>query len=174
MVVCRNKGYIPGWKNLPLRFCKRPRPIIAFFATMLTVPPPCIYIHSYTSRRMQVVLSRSLVVQCYKQLYYNKKLYYIITFYNCIYCIYTIYTVYNAKQNRRFLCRRFCYIIISLVSLGALPCCAALAGLFIMFKNQRGRLTCAPCTVAKAPQNLRKVANHTRALFCLLAIHIVR
>ena len=99
MVVCRNKGYIPRWKNLPLRFCKRPRPIIAFFATMLTAPMPCMFIQSYTTRRIQVVLSRSPVVQCYKQLYYNKKLYYIITFYNCIYCIYTIYQNKKVASN---------------------------------------------------------------------------
>ena len=69
-------------------------------------------------------------------LYYN---YFII-----VYIVYIVYIQYiqHITQNKAdgFLCRRPCYIIISLVSLGALPRCAALAGLLIMFKNQCARL----------------------------------
>ena len=98
-------------------------------------------------------------------------------YYNHFIIVYIVYIQYiqYITQNKTdgFLCRRSCYIIISLISFGTLPCCAAIAGLFIVFKNQCGRLTCAPCPVAKAPQNLRKVANHACTLFCLFAIHIM-
>ena len=100
-------------------------------------------------------------------LYYNRFIIVYIVYIQYIQCI-------TQNKTDGFLCRRFCYIVILLVSLGALPRCAALAGLFIMLKNQCGRLTCAPRTVAKAPQNLRKVADHASALFCLFTIHIVR
>ena len=99
-------------------------------------------------------------------------------YYNRFIIVYIVYIQYTQciTQNKTdgFLCRRFCYIIILLVTFWTLPRCAALAGLFIMFKNQRGRLACCTRAVAKAPQNLRKVAHHARALFGLLAIHIVR
>ena len=99
-------------------------------------------------------------------LYYN---YFII-----VYIVYIQYIQYiKIKKLRRTSTQLFIYRTL-FVTLGALPCCAALTGLFIMFKNQRGRLTRAPRAVAKTPQYLCKVANHARALFCLLAIHIVR
>lgn len=78
LIVCRNKGYVLRWKNLPLRFCKRPRPIVAFFATMLTAPAMHIYTLIYNHTDASHLESFS-VVQCYEQLYYNKKLCYIIT-----------------------------------------------------------------------------------------------
>ena len=98
-------------------------------------------------------------------------------YYNRFIIVYIVYIRYIQfiTQNKTdgFLCRRFCYIIISLISLGALPRCAALTGLLVMLKNQRGRLACCTRAVAKTPQNLRKVANHARALFCLFAINIM-
>ena len=99
-------------------------------------------------------------------------------YYNHFIIVYIVYIQYIQciTQNKTdgFLCRRFCYIIILLVTFRALPRCAALAGLLIMFQNQCGRLPCCTRAVAKAPQNLRKVANHASALFSLLAINIVR
>ena len=100
-------------------------------------------------------------------LYYN---HFVIVY--IVYIQYIQYTTHNKTDG--FSCRRSCYIIILLVSFGALPRCAALAGLFIVFKNQCCRLACCARAVAKAPQNLRKVANHASALFCLFAIHIMR
>ena len=98
-------------------------------------------------------------------------------YYNHFIIVYIVYIQYiqyiKIKKLRRYSTQLFIYRIL-FVSLGALPCCAALAGLFIVFKNQCGRLTCAPRAVAKAPQDLRKVAYHASALLCLLAIHIVR
>ena len=98
-------------------------------------------------------------------LYYN---YFII-----VYIVYTQYIQYiKIKKLRRISTQLFIYRTL-FVTLGALPRCAALASLFVMFKNQRGRLARAPRPVAKAPQNLGKVADHTRTLLCLLAIHIM-
>ena len=99
-------------------------------------------------------------------------------YYNRFIIVYIVYIQYIQfiTQNKTdgFLCRRSCYIIILLISFMTLPCCAALAGLFIMFKNQCGRLIRCTCPVAKAPQNLSKVAYHASALFCLFAINVVR
>ena len=99
-------------------------------------------------------------------LYYNR---FII-----VYIVYIQYIQYiKIKKLRRYSTQLFIYRTL-FVTLGALPRCAALTGLFIMFKNQRGRLACCPRPVTKTPQNLGKVANHARALFCLFAIHIMR
>ena len=98
-------------------------------------------------------------------LYYNR----FIT----VYIVYLQYIQYiKIKKLRRTSTQLFIYRTL-FVTLGALPRCAALASLFIMFKNQRGRLACCTCSVAKTPQNLRKVADHASALFCLFTIHIV-
>ena len=98
-------------------------------------------------------------------------------YYNHFIIVYIVYILYIQYIKIKKLCRCSTQLFIYrtlFVALGALPCCAALAGLFIVLYNQCGRLTCCARTVAKAPQNLRKVAYHAGALFCLFAIHIMR
>ena len=76
-------------------------------------------------------------------LYYN---YFII-----VYIVYIQYIQYiKIKKLRRYSTQLFIYRTL-FVTFWALPRCAALAGLFIMFKNQRGCLTCCARAVAKAP-----------------------
>ena len=98
-------------------------------------------------------------------------------YYNHFIIVYIVYIQYiqyiKIKKLRRTSTQLFIYRTL-FVTLGALPRCAALTGLFIMFKNQRGRLACSARAVAKTPQNLRKVAHHARTLLSLFAIHIVR
>ena len=94
-------------------------------------------------------------------------------YYNYFIIVYIVYIQYiKIKKLRRTSTQLFIYRTL-FVTLGALPRCAALASLFIMFKNQRGRLTCCTRAVAKTPQNLGKVANHAGTLLSLFTIHIM-